>query len=428
MRGRTPLAQALAKIRLPACWLASLLSRRDVLFGIAMATAVWAAMPTLWEALTPPDFSRGWQRDCDIVLMRQSLLEHPRLRDTVDWWTGTWVGVVSFWRPISSLLFWAEWRLFGWENQDAFMLVHALSWVVLCALLFLLAERALSSPVAGAATVVVFSVSGPGVETYHLWTTTGKVALCHWKNSVDLWLATALVGAALAAWNGRWLAAVALAAVACGIKETGFAGLALLVLVAAVRRKWPAAAVGAGTLAVLACWRLRAVGYGFVLGTNRALGARMALTLLPYPVASLLLAPIRPFALLGFALAAAVLLPRRVRWPAAAALVAAAVAVVWASGRGTDFAVSLLEAPTLFVGWRTITVALPVAAWIVAAVWGISWPTALAAAAWWVLALPTTLAPQVRAHAMVPANAFGAIAIVSAWWHTVRRLQRLRNG
>lgn len=55
----------------------------------------------------------SWTHDLDAGLIHSGVLSAPGILDTLKWFVGPWAGVVPFYRPLSSYLFWAEWRLFG---------------------------------------------------------------------------------------------------------------------------------------------------------------------------------------------------------------------------------------------------------------------------------------------------------------------------
>ena len=100
--------------------------------------------------------------------------QRATLADVPLWWSGAWIQRTSpYYRPLSSMAFWAEYLAFGWNFQGHVIiswLVHAL----VCYLLYRLSLQLLAGPTApGAAfatlAVLVFNLrigpSGPG------WTT-----------------------------------------------------------------------------------------------------------------------------------------------------------------------------------------------------------------------------------------------------------------
>ncbi|MGE4406385.1 hypothetical protein [Pseudomonas sp.] len=405
-------------------WLRATFSRRDVLFGLAMAAAVWGAMPTFWEAFTPPDFSRNWRQDCDRVLIYQGLREAPRFRDTFKWWTGTWVGNVPFWRPLTSLLFWAEWRAFGWGNQDAWMLVLGLSHVLACAALFLFAEALVGSPAVGLFAVGLFSLPGLPSPLGALWQPRAAFVLTSWKNFPDSLLSLVALLALSAALKGMAAHASILAVAGACLKETGFLVVPAVIALGAHgdRRmtrlvRWvPLVAI----TTLLALLKLETVGAGFILGTNRQLGWRALINLCGRPVA-VLLSPDAAMAILAGGIVCGALLRGWARWASAATLCLAALIAqqrALAAGAGvTDWDVAFAA----LLGPNIRFVAIPLAMWLFAAIRGLSVEVIIAAALFVCFGFPATLAPQVRWHAYHLAWACSAIAIATAWWNTWQR-------
>jgi len=410
-----------------ADWLRATFSRRDVLFGLAMAAAVWGAMPTFWEAFTPPDFSRNWKEDCDRVLIYQGLQECPRLRDTLKWWTGTWVGKVPFWRPLTSLLFWLEWKAFGWEFQDAWMLVHGLSHVLACAALFLFAEALTGSATVGFLSVLLFSVPSPPSPIGALWQPRAAFVLTSWKNLPDSALAVAALFALTASLRASVLRASAFAVAVVCLKETGFLVVPAVVALDFWRRKKVGSLLAwvplAAAAAVLAAIKLRTVGVGFVLGSNAQLPWRALINLCGKPLA-VFVSPDAPMVLLAVAIVGILVLRGWARWATAAACLFVALVAqqrALAAGAGvSDWSVAF--AALLGPGIRFV--AIPVAMWLLAAKAGFSTKVAISAGLFLLFAFPATLAPQVRWHAYHLAWACSSVAIAMAWWNTWRRFAR----
>src|SRR5580704_11291372 len=67
------------------------------------------------------------QSDADVFGIMRNLRLHESLWSTLDWWHGNWVGPFDYWRPISSLIFWTEYHLFGPERQGLWQVVEVLS-------------------------------------------------------------------------------------------------------------------------------------------------------------------------------------------------------------------------------------------------------------------------------------------------------------
>ena len=105
--------------------------RRVVVMVAVVLTALYLCVPILrlcrdtWNSReapswvgVPPGTQVGAEKICDIDtrLIHDGLLLAPRFRDTARWWSGTWVGQVPFYRPLTSMLFWTEWKLWG-DNE-----------------------------------------------------------------------------------------------------------------------------------------------------------------------------------------------------------------------------------------------------------------------------------------------------------------------
>jgi len=72
-----------------------------------------APMPS-WEGVEPGKQKIGQKiYDVDTHLIHRGLLKAPNFADTSHWWYGTWVGQVPFYRPLTSMVFWMEWKLWG---------------------------------------------------------------------------------------------------------------------------------------------------------------------------------------------------------------------------------------------------------------------------------------------------------------------------
>lgn len=97
----------------------------------------------MWQARYggPP----SWQTtDIDTGLIHDGLVQAPHFVDTLQWWVGRWVGEVPFYRPLTSYVFWIEWKLFGdqeWWYAIPTFGAHVLATLLAAALAYRLAER-----------------------------------------------------------------------------------------------------------------------------------------------------------------------------------------------------------------------------------------------------------------------------------------------
>lgn len=134
---KTKWAAALAAARGPASYRWALLL--SLLFTAGTFRGVWYNFRYRY-GLRP-----SWvSDDLDTSLIHHGLLQTPHFVDTLRWWVGAWVGEVPFYRPLTSFVFWLEWRLFG-DREGLYILptfaAHALATVLAAALAYRLAER-----------------------------------------------------------------------------------------------------------------------------------------------------------------------------------------------------------------------------------------------------------------------------------------------
>jgi len=117
-----------------------------------LVALVVAALPALaviprvvaWTAAMrgqAPSWLRG---DLDTQLIHDGLMQAPEFADTFRWWAGTWVGQVPFYRPLTSCLFWIEWKLFG-DREYLYLIptvvAHVAATVLFATFAYRLAER-----------------------------------------------------------------------------------------------------------------------------------------------------------------------------------------------------------------------------------------------------------------------------------------------
>ena len=127
------------------------------------------------------------QADPDTILIHGGLLKAPRFQDTFRWWTGTWAGQVPFYRPLPSLLFWCEWKLYGdHENRYAifpllFYLLALIAFLCLSATLFVYVR--LSSP--ALATLICGLIFTDGLGMFPLRDSANGMVMGAWKNQPD---------------------------------------------------------------------------------------------------------------------------------------------------------------------------------------------------------------------------------------------------
>jgi hypothetical protein len=379
-----------------------LLRRRVVLFALAMLTAVWAARWPLREALTPPDASRYWQRDCDVVMLKKGIDASPRLRDTAKWWTGDWIVCTGYWRPLSSYAFWLMCKAFGWQCHDRFHLVTGLSHLGACALLFLLVEAVSGRPVLALLALVLLNVGIPLPYLDAMVASPGIGEAARWVCIPDVWLAMCMIPALLMAWRGRVGWAIVLASMAAMCKETGFMAYPLVILFYWWRWRrlhrafWALAAVAA----TLATVKLIGVGPGWILGSNRSLWLRMFRWLAGYPL-NVLASNHAPWGIVGVGIAVAAVgwRSRWTRYGAIPAAVLLASVVYWFCAGGAEAGMTGAVVLTGVLEWQLVaTTGVHVALWLICAYAGLKGPDraliVLLVLGYLAVVLPGTIAPQ----------------------------------
>ncbi len=165
-----------------------------LLLSLCNTQSVWTGITQHWHTSTRP----SWivppgqtiveaRADPDTVLIHGGLIQAPRFRDTFRWWTGTWAGQVPFYRPLPSLLFWGEWKLYGdWENRYA---LFPLLFYFLALYQFLRLASDLFVYVRCPWPAIAILLSGlifiDGLGMFPLRSMTSAAVMVHWKNQVD---------------------------------------------------------------------------------------------------------------------------------------------------------------------------------------------------------------------------------------------------
>lgn len=160
---------------------------------------------------------------------------------TLQWWHGAWVGQVPFWRPLTSYLFWFEYKIFPYR-YDYWYDVTVVSHLIFCAILVLFVAKLSGRLSSGLLTVLVFSgasqLSPIGASWYSFdLIGTGRhppssVALDLWKNQPEIWSSIFVVGALALLLYKKWGLSLVSACTAIAFKENGWLTfpLALLIL------------------------------------------------------------------------------------------------------------------------------------------------------------------------------------------------------
>lgn len=213
--------------------------------------------------------------DLDTGLIFEGIKAAPTFRSTLKWFTGTWVGQVPFYRPLTSLGFWTEYHLFGPKAFASWQWVTFFSHLLVVALAFLFFWRFSGDFWLAALVVIFYSVMRPPLEKligqapaleYMTYPT-----LFHWKNQPDLWATASILGCLLNVLKKRWWLALVLATVAVGFKEIGWIAFPMALTTALFsgikvpRWVWITAPMIVSSMLAI---RFSTIGMGYQMGTN----------------------------------------------------------------------------------------------------------------------------------------------------------------
>jgi hypothetical protein len=257
-------------------------------YGALRSVPRWAWAPSSARAFTANELSSN----CDLVLIFQGAREAPTLRDTLQWWHGVWIGQVPFWRPLTSLAFWSEIRLFGADRLDGWVWVSAALHVAVVCLAAALASRLTGRRWMGLVSAALVALSRSCLSVLARWEQerTGiDHVIANPALQEDLWMALPVLGAILCATSRRWLWALLLCGLAVSAKEMGWTAFALCFLAVWVTQGWAGVraiprwvwAAGGALVALLVLARWSAgpeVFRGFRMGTNHYWPMRLLVT------------------------------------------------------------------------------------------------------------------------------------------------------
>lgn len=232
-----------------------------------------------------------WTRDLDSGLIHSGVLRAPHFFDTYRWFVGPWAGVVPFYRPLSSLVFWADWKLWGnadWLYYFPMLAGHG----VVCVLLSLFSVRL-------AARYGIATEGGVFLLTAWCFLGLGDVArlsivqdtLANWKNQPDVFAAAFGLGSLLfylrvqEGCRRAFTGCVACYLLACGFKEIAIPLPALYCLLEFGRpprpeRRRQLFTIFGAAAGFLVVRTLALRGVGFRDGSNHAWVGRTLLDLL----------------------------------------------------------------------------------------------------------------------------------------------------
>ena len=105
---------------------------KPLLYVCILALSLGGVRPILTFIGSAPRAPVTFQMTVDADRIVAGVEAHPRLWDTRVWWTGPWAQGPEFpyYRPLSSLLWWAQYKVFGPNSRGAFLAIH-LFWYAL---------------------------------------------------------------------------------------------------------------------------------------------------------------------------------------------------------------------------------------------------------------------------------------------------------
>jgi len=372
--------------------------------------------------------------DVDWVYLNQGLDRIHSFADTGKWWTGTWCGVVPFWRPLTSYVFWAMKLIWPPEYLLPRQIISVFLHLCFLGVAALFLWRTTRRPWLVLLTIWLFA----GVRPFPLNCFSSGIAavgdlLSDPKNIPDSLVGVCMLLSLMLLAEGRWLGGLIAAAVSVGFKEMGFTTwpLALLVLafvhrdrimaerwrylVSSVKRNWRPIAMWLLVFGLLALIHSLTVGIGYRVGTNEywyrragayfggPIGANLFLDNASAPItAGLLVALIVGFRRLS-------LLPRFIAMLAALALGILLDALLLGAG----WEVSMVR---MFAPEMNRYIVLVCIVWLLIAWQAVrDWQTAAFGIAMSIIAsMPTWLATQTLEHTRYLASLFMEMAVAAA--------------
>jgi len=267
--------------------------------------------------------------------------------------------------------------------------------------MFLLVEAVTGRALAACLALILYNVGIP-LGSISLVSASGLAYVGTWIYAPDVWLAMCVMPALWMAWRGKLGWAILFAAMAAGFKETGFVTFPLvMVFYAWPRRRWDKRfwvliAVGA----LMAAIRMIGVGPGWILGSNRAIWWRMFRFAAGEPL-NILVSLQAQTAILGIAVAVAII-GGRSRWLRYGSIplgIGIASLVAWYAGVDDGVRIQYEVALCSVLDWHIMgNTVVRVATWVLAAYAGVRGPDrsliALFLVGYYVLGLPSTIAPQ----------------------------------
>ncbi|MBI3261254.1 hypothetical protein HYZ64_02690, partial [Candidatus Berkelbacteria bacterium] len=130
-----------------------------ILYILIFCCALYGTNVT-WSLLQDKTFQKtGYisAESYDENLIFEGLEPAKTVQDTFRWYVGRWCGQIPFFRPITSQLFWLEYRIFGKTNFHWWLGVALLCHIAAMLLAYEVLARLLQDKLVAAFTIVLFS-------------------------------------------------------------------------------------------------------------------------------------------------------------------------------------------------------------------------------------------------------------------------------
>lgn len=258
--------------------------KRFLLFVLLTVAITYGSLPIWQRAVYTPEFVRVIGSDEELILA--GLKEKKSFLQTFEWYKEKWCGGVSFYRPITSQLFWLEKKVFGDKNLQYWLMVGIVFHTVTMILGFLVIEKIFGSTILAFLTIALFaglpiylpfprsSISGLS------WGVVGPIGGQHfvavgmWKNAPEFWVAIPIFIGILGFLVNKPLVALSCAILAILTKEIGFGVIPAFALISWYKQKtYPTWFWATGTIVTVGLFVYRYIvleGFGYRLGSNNS--------------------------------------------------------------------------------------------------------------------------------------------------------------
>ena len=200
--------------------------RQNALFLTAAGLVACSVIVLAYQALHPyiTGSAANLHEQYDWQCLNRGLDSVHELRDTAKWWTGTWCGVVPFWRPLTSYVFWAMRLLWPAEYMLPREIVHLVAHLVFVIAATVLLWRLTKRRWLVLTAVWLFAGYRPfPIGDFFPALDPVLDTMSDPKNIADPLAGTAMLLSLILVHSGRWKSALMWAAVSVGFKEIGFA-------------------------------------------------------------------------------------------------------------------------------------------------------------------------------------------------------------